>query len=107
MRAFIAAAVVVLALAGGALALPPPNTNADPTLNFLVTRILPNGNEIVLDTFAWTGSQADEERIRQLALSFGRLNRTNNPAWHVVVYGPTDGAYWTEDDRVWSSRTDG
>lgn len=106
MRAFIAAFVVALTLVGGAVAVPPQVNNVDPEFAYLVTRILPNGNEITLEVYEVADGYTDEQVVREVALDYGRLQRTNNPAWHVVAYGPTEGAYWTEDDRVWDSTTD-
>lgn len=79
---------------------------ASPETEFLVVRRLPNGNDITLARFDWTGTDADDARVRAIALDAARQNRTNNPAWHILIFGPTNGGDWTDDDIVWSSRTD-
>jgi hypothetical protein len=89
---------------------PNPNDNdlngVDPTTNFVVTRILPNGSERVLASATVTDA-TQEQVIRQTAFLAARQNRTNNPSWRIVIYGPVDppSTFWTNDDRVWDSAT--
>ena len=96
---------VVLAalITASAFALP---AAASPETEFLVVRRLPNGNDIVLARFDWTGTSEDDARVRAIALDAARQNRTNNPAWLILIFGPTNGGDWTDDDIVWSSAHD-
>lgn len=54
----------------------------------------------------YTGTQEDEDRVRQIILESARQNRTNNPAWLILIFGPANGPTWTDDDIIWSSATD-
>jgi hypothetical protein len=85
----------------------PDDITVDPYKGFVLTRILPNQREVVLAQAEITEEQGDEI-IRQIALEAGRQNRTNNPAWVLVVYGPIDppSTFYTNGDRVWDSRVD-
>ena len=96
-------AVVVAASALAVIAAP---AFATPQTDFTVSRVLPNGNEIVLATYEYVNATRDDV-FRAAAQNFGRLNRTNNPAWHIVIYCPTDNPDgYTVDDRCWDSQTD-
>lgn len=110
MRVLSLAVVFVsaLVLAGPASSAPPVVNGVDPEWNFLVARILPNGNEQVLGTFAYTGSEADQQLIRSLSQEAARQNRTNNPAWRIVIYCPTNSPleWYVNGDRCWDSLTD-
>lgn len=97
---------VALGLLAVALAasLPPPQAAAAPENEYLVVRRLPNGDNVTLDTFAYDEtSQTDEQRIRQITLDAARQQRTNNPAWRIIIYGPTNGGPYTDDDIIWDS----
>lgn len=83
---------------------PPQNVPGDPTLTFLICRVLPNDNEVMLNTFVMTDpSVAVDDVIRAQMYSYTRGQRLNNPGWRIVVYGPTNGGYWTGDDIIWNS----
>lgn len=99
-------AIAALAVASPAVAAPPPTT-ADPFTNYLVTRVLPNKSEVVLDTFLVTSWDSQEQAIRAATFQYVNLQRTNNPSWRIVMYGPVDPpfTYWTNDDRIWDSAT--
>ncbi len=73
--------------------------------SFLVVRRLANGNNRELATVQITDI-SQEQIIRETALQAARQNRTNNPAWRILIYGPTNGGPYTEDDIVWDSQTD-
>ena len=105
MRRVVLACVAVVACAfpAAALAAPPPGASTDPGYNFIVTRVLPNGTEKVLDLFAVTDDFQTEQAVRTVTLNYVYLQKTNNPAWLIVLYGPTDGQYWTDDDAIWNS----
>lgn len=77
----------------------------DPTKTFVVTRVQPNLREPILATATIDETNPDAIR-RTTAQEAARQQRTNNPAWVIVIYGPTDGAFYTNDDRIWDSRTD-
>lgn len=83
-----------------------PNPVANPDRTFVATRILPNQRETTLSTFSLDAGYTTDQVIRETTLQFVRTERVNNPAWVIVVYGPTDGGPHTNDDRVWDSRTD-
>lgn len=71
---------------------------------YKVVRRLPNGNEVILDTFDQAvGSQS--QIVRAATLQFANSERTNNPAWRILIYGPTNGGDYTADDIVWDSLT--
>ncbi len=77
-----------------------------PENEYLVVRRLPNGNETTLDVFAYDEtSLEDEQRIRQITLDAADAQRTNNPAWRILIYGPTNGGPYTADDIIWDSLT--
>jgi hypothetical protein len=98
--AALSAALVLTAPIIGA-----PAPVANPETTYVVTRILPNQNEIILETFMHVdGDFESEQAIRQVTLEFADEERLNNPAWVIVIYGPTDGAAHTNDDRIWDSR---
>lgn len=114
MRAVVAAFVVVVALAVGAVVAPaapevfggnPPQVSQDPYTTFLVTRQLPNGNELFLDAFTVSADFSNEQAIRQLVYQYVTQNKVNNPAWRILLYGPIDppSTYWTADDIIWNS----
>lgn len=65
--------------------------------------MLPNGNEIALGTFLVTSWDEQEQVIRAVSFQYADEQRINNPSWQVIIYGPTDGWYWTIDDRIWDS----
>ena len=77
----------------------------DPESQFWVVRRLPNGQNRELGVFSVT-DVTQEQLIRQTALEAARQNRTNNPSWRILIYGPTNGGPHTEDDIVWDSATD-
>lgn len=79
---------------------------ASPETEFLVVRRLPNGQDRELARFTWTGTSEDDARVRAIAFEAARQNRTNNPAWLILIFGPANGTTWTDDDIVWSSATD-
>lgn len=82
-----------------------PDPVANPEETFVVTRLLPNGRENTIDTFDWgDGTLSQEQAVRQVVEEFVREQRTNNPAWVILVYGPTNGGPHTDDDRIWDSR---
>lgn len=102
------ALVLAVPTAGAAPSQSDPDlAGVDPFATFVVTRILPNGNERVLGTAA-IESVEQEQLIRSVALAAGRQNRTNNPSWRIVIYGPIDlpSTWYTDDDRIWDSATD-
>ena len=113
MRAVVAAFVVALAFAGSAVAVPevfggnPPQVAHDPFTTFLVTRQLPNGNELFLDAFTVDdiNNLTSEQAVRRLVEQYVSQQKTNNPAWRILLYGPIDppSTYWTADDIVWNS----
>ena len=109
MRLILIAFVAALALVGPVAAAPDPAdlVGVDPYTTFVVTRILPNQREIVLDTASVTDWDS-EQLIRATALEAARQNRTNNPSWRIVIYGPIDppSTFWTNDDRIWDSASD-
>lgn len=107
MKRLFATALAALALSSSAVAAPPPGEPADPFTNYILTRILPNGNERVLETFEVTSWGDQELLIRAVAFEAVRQNRTNNPSWRLVLYGPIDppSTYWTDGDRIWTSDT--
>lgn len=83
-----------------------PNPVPNPDLTFVVTRILPNGRETTLATYSLEAGFTTDQVIRATVLQFARAERVNNPAWVIVIYGPSNGGPHTNDDRVWDSRTD-
>ena len=107
MRRLLAVMVVVVAfvLAVPALAAPPPNLPYDPFTHYLLVRLLPNGTEKELAGFEVTSWDSQEQLIRSVALEAARQQRTNNPSWRLILYGPVDPpfTYWTDDDRIWGS----
>lgn len=80
-----------------------PDPVSNPEHTFVLTRELPNGRETTLDTWAEDGTFTSEQLIRQVALEASRQQRTNNPAWNLWLYGPTNGGPHTDDDRIWAS----
>lgn len=107
MKTTIIALFAALVLVPATVAAPPPGVTADPTTNYVLTRVLPNGNEKDLATFQVTDWE-QSTLIREVALQAARQNRVNNPSWRLILYGPVDPpvTYWTDDDRVWDSATD-
>jgi hypothetical protein len=84
---------------------PDPADIPDPENSYVATRLLPNGREPVLAIQSisdWT----QEQVIRAAAFLAARQNRTNNPAWRIFIYGPSNGGPITDDDRIWDSATD-
>ncbi len=84
---------------------PPPGSSFDPLTHYLLTRVLPNRTEVILDGFEVTSWDDQEQLIRAVAFDAARQRRTNNPSWTLMLYGPTDppSTYWTNDDRIWTS----
>ena len=102
----LAALFAALALAAPVAAAPDPGDleGVDPYTTFVITRILPNGNEKVLATASVTDWE-QEQLVRAVAIGAAQQNRTNNPSWRIVIYGPIDppSTFWTDDDRIWDS----
>lgn len=105
MRYLLASVLIALVLATPVVAAPEPGITQDPFTNYLLTRVLPNGRETVVGTFEVTSWDSQEQLIRATAFAASRQNRTNNPSWTLVLYGPIDppSTYWTNDDRIWTS----
>ena len=114
MRALIAAVVVVVSLGLGVVVAPaapevfggnPPQVTDDPYTTFLVTRQLPNGNELFLDSFQVSADFENEQAIRAVVFQYVGLQKTNNPAWRILLYGPIDPpkTYWDASDIIWNS----
>jgi hypothetical protein len=105
----LATVVVALALAGPSPAAPPPGITADPFTNYLLVRVLPNGTEKELVAFEVTSWDSQEQLIRTVAFQAAQQERTNNPSWRLIMYGPIDPplTYWTDDDRIWDSAVNG
>lgn len=107
MKKVISLVLVFLALvlAAPAVAAPEPGITADPFTNYLLVRVLPNGREVEVATFAVTSWDSQEQLIRATAFQAARQQRTNNPSWVLIMYGPIDPplTYWTDDDRIWTS----
>lgn len=80
-----------------------PDPVANPEHTFVLTRVLPNGRETTLGTWVEDGTLTNEQLIRQVAVGAARQNRTNNPAWVLRLYGPTNGGAHTDDDMIWNS----
>lgn len=102
----IVASVMALALASGASAAPPPNCCDDPFNQFVITRVLPNGNEVKLGLYSLEAGYTTDQVVRREVYVFACSQRLNNPAWVVVVYGPIDppATFYTDGDRIWDSR---
>lgn len=107
--ALIAFAIFGL-LAVPATAAPNPDdlVGVDPYTTFVVTRILPNQREVVLATASVDAGYTSDQVIRETVQAAARQNRTNNPSWRIVIYGPIDppSTFWTNGDRIWDSATD-
>ena len=82
-----------------------PTPVANPEHTFVLTRVLPNGNEPIQGTWVEDGTFTNEQLVRQLAASAAKQQRTNNPAWVLRLYGPTNGGPHTDDDVIWSTLT--
>lgn len=110
LAALVAALAVALVLASPVSSAPSPGdlSGVDPFSTFVVTRILPNGNERVLATATLEDGWTTSTVIREVVLSAARQQRINNPAWVIVIYGPIDPPFtwYTNGDRVWDSRVD-
>jgi hypothetical protein len=116
MRTLIATVFVsALVLAGGAVVAPaapevfggnpPTGLPYDPYQTYLVTRQLPNGNELFLEAFTVSADWGNQQAIRAVTLDYVDQQKTNNPAWRILLYGPIDPplTYWTADDIIWNS----
>lgn len=101
LRRLVTVTLASLVLAPLATAVPDPVANPEHT--FVLTRQLPNGRETTLATWVEDGTFTNEQLIRQVALEATRQQRTNNPAWFLILYGPTNGGPHTEDDAIWNS----
>lgn len=98
MKLFLGAVITAL--------LVPSIAMATPQTDFTVMRILPNGNKITLSATSITDTTLDA-LARATAQAAARQNRTNNPAWHIVIFCPTDNPTgYTDDDICWDSQTD-
>ena len=70
----------------------PPTPVSSPERRFVITRI-DNGVEAnVIASTPLPANYTTDAGVR--------------PGVAFRLYGPTDGSYWTEDDRVWDSGTD-
>lgn len=107
MKRILAVAALALALVAPVQAAPDPAdlVGVDPYTTYVVARILPNGSERVLGTATVDEGWTNEQIIRATALEAARQNRTNNPSWRIVIYGPIDppSTWYTDDDRIWDS----
>ena len=82
---------------------PPQGLAYIPGQTFLVTRQLPNGNELEIGHFVQAADYSNQQAIRDVTYLFVNERKTNNPAWRILLYGPTNGGYWTADDIIWNS----
>ena len=105
MKRVIAGLFAALALTIPGVAMPAPDPVANPEHTFVLTRVLPNGNEITLQTWVEDGTFTNEQLVRDLAASTSTQQRINNPAWVLRLYGPTNGGPHTDDDVIWSTLT--
>jgi hypothetical protein len=97
-------AAAVLSVAG-------PIPMADAAQEYVLVRILPNGNEQVEQIIPVTAEdqqiQTITAAIRDELLANGRGKKINNPANRYVLYGPTEeDVPRTIDDRIWDSLVD-
>lgn len=101
--------ILAIALAAFTFGVSPAMSAPDPVSNpehtFVLTRLLPNGTERTLETWVEDGTFTNEQLIRGIAAEAARQQRTNNPAWVLQLYGPTNGGPHTDDDRIWSTMT--
>jgi hypothetical protein len=106
---FIALLVIAVALvlATPVSAAPDVDQTINPFTTFAVYRILPNQRETLLGTASIDETNGDAI-IRATAQAAARQNRTNNPSWRIVIYGPIDPplTWYTNGDRIWDSATD-
>lgn len=102
----VAALAAALAVPAVPAAAPNPNCCSDPYNQFVVTRVLPNLNEVTLAVYSLDAGYTSDQVIRQAVYEFARTERLNNPAWVVVIYGPIDPpqTFYTNGDRIWDSR---
>lgn len=108
MKRILAVAALALALVAPVQAAPDVDASIDPYTTFVVTRVLPNGREATLGTATLEDGATSDQVVRQVALTAARQNRTNNPSWRIIIYGPIDppSTWYTNDDRIWDSATD-
>jgi hypothetical protein len=105
-RLLLVAAIVLAVFAASASAAPNTNCCTNPYLQFVITRLLPNQNEITLATYSVEEGYTSDQVVRQQVYLFACSTRLNNPAWVVIVYGPVDPpfTFYTNGDRIWDSR---
>lgn len=74
---------------------------------YRLTRLRSNNTETILGEWTVDDMSAagltQEQLIRQTAFDAAEQQRTNNPAWHLLLYGPTNGGPYTRDDVIWDS----
>lgn len=107
MKALILAIAIALVVATPVHAAPDVDLTIDPYTTFAVYRILPNQRETLLASASVTETNGDAI-IRATAQEAARQNRTNNPSWRIVIYGPIDppSTWYTNGDRIWDSAVD-
>ena len=108
MKRFLVLGLAALILGvAPAMAAPDPDPTIDPFTTFAVYRILPNQREVLLGSASMNETNGDA-LVRATAQAAARQNRTNNPSWRIVIYGPIDppGTWYTNGDRIWDSAVD-
>jgi len=76
---------------------------------YVLVRLLPGGNEVVLETIPVTAGSTGEvtTALRETILASGRGRKLAAPGQRFILYGPTEeNVPRTADDRVWDSAVD-
>ena len=104
MKSIIAGLFAALVFASPVAAAPNPADVSNPETQYVVTRVLPNQTEKTLAVYEHVeGSFSSEQAIRLATFEFAKAERLNNPAWRIMIYGPTNGGPHVDDDRIWDS----
>ena len=80
-----------------------------PTRRFVVTS-LDEGTGIettVIQSTALPSNYTTDAAVRPGAMDNARTYIAANPGVIFLIYGPTNGGYYTNGDRIWDSRVSG
>lgn len=80
---------------------------ANPQRRFIITRLDGNVETNVIASNPLGPNYTSDQVIRAGTIDNAQQYLADNPGVIIFIYSPTDGAYWTDGDRVWDSRYQG
>jgi hypothetical protein len=83
--------------------MPPQPGVTFPERRFIVTRLEGGVETNVISSTPLPNNYTTDSAVRPGVMQNARDYLIANPGVY-IIYGPTNGGYWTDGDRVWDSR---